>query len=143
MPTEPLVAGSIKSPEFTDTQNQLKDFISYFAKIGLTVSLEEAVMQVEQPNGMETFMEELEKARGEKGFVNEDLYKELEKKYLFEELRRPLGNSTAFVNMFLRLLSTRNEFVELFNKGVAESMMISQQNSRLRTAKGNTDTSLL
>lgn len=133
----------MKSSEFTSTQNQLKDFISYFAKVGLTVSLEEAVIRVEQPNGMENFMEELEKTRGEKGFVNEDTYKDLEDKYRYETLRRPLGNSTAFINLFLRLLSTRPEFTELFNKGVAESMMISKQSENLRQAKGKPDTDLL
>ena len=141
--TDPQVVGSLKSPEFTSTQNQLKDFISYFAKVGLTVSLEEAVIRVEQPDGMENFMEELEKERGEKGFVNEDTYKELEDKYRYETLRRPLGNSTAFINLFLRLLSTRNEFTELFNKGVAESMMISKQSENLRQAKGKKDTDML
>ena len=92
---------------------------------------------------MENFMEELEKERGEKGFVNEDKYKDLEDKYRYETLRRPLGNSTAFINLFLRLLSTRNEFTELFNKGVAESMMISKQSENLRQAKGKKDTDML
>ena len=141
--TEPHVKGSLKSPEFTPTQNGLKDFISYFAKIGLTVSMEEAVVRVEQPNGMETFMEELEKEKGESGFVNEEKYKELEDKYRYETLRRPLGNSTAFINLFLRLLSSRQEFTELFNKGVAEAMMISKQSENLRQAKGQKDTDLL
>jgi len=143
MEDSPVISGSLKSPDFTPTQNQIKDIISYFAKIGLTVSLDEAVIRVEQPNGMDTFMEELEKVRGEKGFVNKDVYKELEDKYRYETLRRPLGNSTAFVNMFLRLLSTRNEFIELFNKGVAESMMISKRTENMRESIGKTDTDLL
>lgn len=141
--TDPTVTGSLKSPDFTATQNQLKEFISYFAKVGLTVSLEEAVIKVEQPNGMENFMEELEKVRGEKGFVNKDKYEELENQFRYEILRRPLGNSTAFVNLFLRLLSTRNEFTELFNKGVAEAMMISKQTDHLRSAQNVQDTDLL
>lgn len=143
MTNEPLIKGSLKSPDFTETQNQLKDIITYFAKVGLTVSLEEAVIKVEQPNGMENFMEQLEQVRGEKGFVNEDTYKELEDKYRYDVLRRPLGNSTAFINLFLRLLSTRQEFTEIFNKGVAESMMITKQSEHLRQAKGKSDTSLL
>lgn len=141
--TDPNVKGSLKSPEFTETQNNLKEFITYFAKIGLTVSMEEAVVRVEQPEGMETFMEELEKERGESGYVNEEKYKELEDKYRYETLRRPLGNSTAFINLFLRLLSSRQEFTELFNKGVAEAMMISKQSENLRQAKGKKDTDLL
>lgn len=141
--TDPNVKGSLKSPEFTETQNNLKDFMTYFAKIGLTVSMEEAVVRVEQPEGMETFMEELEKERGESGYVNEEKYKELEDKYRYETLRRPLGNSTAFINLFLRLLSSRQEFTELFNKGVAEAMMISKQSENLRQAKGKKDTDLL
>ena len=139
----PITRGSLKHPELTEVQTQLKDMISYFAKIGLTVSLEEAIIQIEQPNGLETFMEELEKARGENGFVNKDKYKELESKHRFETIRRPLGNSTAFVNMFLRLLSTRTEFNEVFTQAVAESMMISKQQANMSKTLGTSDTDLL
>jgi len=143
MNDNPLIDGSLKSPTMTETQKSIKDILTYFTKIGITVSLEEAVVRVEQPNGFENFIDELEKVRTEDSFVNRDKYLELEDKFRYETLRRPLGNSTSAINLFFRYLSSRPEFNELMEKGVAEAMMISKQGADFSKATGKTDTDLL
>ena len=121
----------------------LSDVLGYFGKIGLTVSLTEANVRVEQPNGLVNFMEELEKNRGEQGFVNKDKWNELEEKFRYETIRKPIGNQNIYTNALIRLITARPEFNEFMNNAMKESLELAQANLDLKTATGKQDTDLI
>lgn len=138
-----LPTGHAQNPELSEVQQQLSDILGYFGKIGLTVSLTEANVRVEQPNGLETFMEELEKARGEHGFVNKDTWNELEDHYRYETIRKPIGNQNIYTNALIRMITARPEFEEFINNAMKESLGLAQANLDLKTATGKQDTDLI
>lgn len=124
-------------------QQLLSDVMGYFGKIGLTVSLTEANVRVEQPNGLVNFMEELEKIRGEEGFVNKDKWNELEEKFRYETIRKPIGNQNIYTNALIRLISARPEFNEFMNNAMKESLELAQANLDVKTATAKQDTDLI
>lgn len=141
----PDLDGTLQNPELTDTQQELVNVISYFSKVGLIVSEHEAQYLVEKPDGLQTFLEELEKAKKESG--NDDLpqdeYQELEKKYRYDKLRKPLGNATSILNMLLRHLSANPEFQEIVNQSQAEAIEIAKKLSSYKTIRERRKTDLL
>jgi len=138
-----LPTGHAQNPELSEVQQQLSDVLGYFGKIGLTVSLTEANVRVEQPNGLVNFMEELEKARGEEGFVNKDKWNELEEKFRYETIRKPIGNQNIYTNALIRLVSARPEFNEFMNNAMKESLELAQSNLDVKTATAKQDTDLI
>lgn len=103
----------------------------------------EANVRVEQPNGLTNFMEELEKERGESGFVNKDKWNELEEKFRYETIRKPIGNQNIYTNALIRLITARPEFNEFMNNAMKESLELAQSNLDVKTATGKQDTDLV
>lgn len=141
----PEIEGTLESLELTLKQKELFDTISYFQKISMALENSEGTIHIQKPHGFEDFLEKLEEARKEND--NEDIpldeYKELEAKYRYDTLRRPLGNSTSIVNMFLRHLSTNKEFIEMVAQGQAEAIEIAKKISSYNKISSNRKTDFL
>lgn len=125
----PDIEGTLEDLKLTDKQKELFNVIAYYSKISMAIENSEGQIYIEKPNGFQEFIKKVEEARKENN--NDDIpldeYEDLESKYRYDKLRRPLGNSTSIINMLLRHLSTNKEFDEMIKESQAEAIEIAKK----------------
>lgn len=100
--SNPLIEGSISSPDLSPQQLELATFVEYFAKIATYVAVEEVTVKVDQPEGLQRFLKEKDRLeKTQKRVLTKDEIEKLEKEVRYDIRRIPVGNSSTILGRLL------------------------------------------
>lgn len=135
-----VVAGSLSSSDMTPVQNKLANYLGYFSKMALTISLTYATVKVERSNGLQRFLQEKELLEKQKGKLSPEELKQLENTVRYDIIEtKPLGNSTAILNHMFHSVYADNKYQELISAALEEAMRIAERQNSIHQAREQFD----
>lgn len=142
-PDEPEISGTLQSKKLTPIQQNITDYLAYFAKVVKVISESEAIIKVEKPRGFEEFHKRITYLREQNKEPTPEEYKKLEDEIRYETLHRPLGNASSIMNHMLTDAMTGNDWNQLMESARKEATKLAKKAQAFGNALGKDNRDLL
>lgn len=142
-PDEPDIAGTIQSKKLTPIQQNITDYLAYFAKVVKVISESETIIRVEKPRGFEEFQKRITYLQETDKEPTPEEYKKLEDEIRYETLHKPLGNATSIMNHILTDAMSGNDWNQLMESARKEAGKIAKKAQAFSSAIGKDNRDLL